>query len=75
MKTQIKKLKEGKYHGPDNCHPKFILETVEPISEALTKIYNKSLEEGKIPEIWRTANVIALQQKRYQKTRRKITGL
>ncbi len=37
VRKHITKLKVGKSQGPDNCHPKFLVETVDTITEALTK--------------------------------------
>jgi hypothetical protein len=37
-------------------HPKLIKETAIRISKPVTKIFNKSMEEKKLPKIWKIAN-------------------
>ena len=39
--------------GPDLIHPKLIKETQATLVEPLTVIFQISLEEGAIPEIWK----------------------
>ena len=58
VEKYIKKLKPSKSQGPDNCHPKFLQETKDEVTEPLSILFNKSLKEGKIPEQWRLANVV-----------------
>ena len=52
-----KTLKISKSVGPDNFHPKFLAETSENIKTPLTKLFKKSLELAKIPDLWRLANI------------------
>ncbi|MCU7801386.1 MAG: reverse transcriptase family protein, partial [gamma proteobacterium symbiont of Lucinoma myriamae] len=63
VEKYIKLLKPSKSQGPDSCHPKFLIETVNQIKEPLTHLFKKSLEEGKIPDQWRLANVIPIHKK------------
>ena len=56
----ITELKQSKSQGPDGLHPKVIKECVVGISEPLTKIFNTSLNEGILPEVWKSANVTAI---------------
>ena len=63
VEKYIKKLKPSKSEGPDNCHPKFLQETIDEVTEPLSILFNKSLKEGKIPEQWRLANVVPLHKK------------
>lgn len=44
-------------------HPKFIKETEATITDPLTVIFKKSIEEGKIPLIWKKAHVTAIFKK------------
>ena len=53
----ISEINPNKSIGPDNIHPKAIVECKLELSNPLTIIFNKSLNEGRIPEIWKTANV------------------
>ena len=59
----IKKLNASKSQGPDNYHPKLLLETVNEVKKPLTDIFNKSLQEGKIPDPWKLANITPLHKK------------
>ena len=71
IKKAIAKLKPSKSQGPDNLHPKFIKECSEQLinlhpkfikecSEQLIKplknIFAKSLNESKLPDVWKQAN-------------------
>ena len=59
----LKSVNTGKSQGSDNIHPKFIAETAESIVETLLLIFRQSLDEGKLPSEWKTANVSALHKK------------
>ena len=58
----ISKLKPSKSQGPDNMHPKLIKECSHQLLTPLKTIFVTSLEESKIPEVWRKANVTAIQK-------------
>ena len=60
---QIKKLKPNKSPGPDGIHHKFIKNIGESISEPLCLIFNKSLEQKKIPDPWKQAKICAIFKK------------
>lgn len=49
--------------GPDRYHPRFIKETKDFIKIPLTKIFQKSLHECKLPDVWKCANVTAIFKK------------
>ena len=53
----ISEINPNKSIGPDNIHLKAIVECKLELSNPLTIIFNKSLNEERIPEIWKTANV------------------
>ena len=59
----LKSVNTAKSQGSDNIHPKFIAETAESIVEPLLLIFRQSLDEGKLPSEWKTANVSALHKK------------
>ncbi|MES9881396.1 MAG: reverse transcriptase domain-containing protein [Sedimenticola sp.] len=63
IEKAIDKLKPSKSQGPDNLHPKLIKETKKSLLKPLNIIFNKSLEESKIPSVWKTANVSAIFKK------------
>jgi len=57
IRIAIKKLKEGRAAGPDDISNTFILRCEDDILEPLHIIFNKSLEIGEVPDMWRKANV------------------
>ena len=62
----LRKVKESKSQGSDSIHPKLIKETVVSIFNPVTKIFNKSMEEKKLPKIWKIANITPIHKKRSQ---------
>jgi hypothetical protein len=56
---RLKALKPGKSAGPDGLHPRLLMETAAEISTQLSRIYNLSLEDERIPTVWKTARVSA----------------
>jgi ribonuclease P/MRP protein subunit RPP40 len=54
---KINNLKENKAQGPDQMSPKVIKECKEKLCPAFTILFNKSMEEEKLPKIWKAANV------------------
>ena len=63
--NQLRKLDIYKSMGPDDIHPKLLKSLAENHNfvKSLTLLYNKCIEECKIPTIWKTANVVALHKK------------
>ena len=59
----IDHIKASKSQGPDNIHPKLIKETKSAIKKTLKILFTKSLEEEKVPTIWKKANVTAMFKK------------
>ena len=59
----LKELNASKSQGPDNLHPKLLLEAPEEIKNPLTEIFNKLLQEGTVPNDWKLANIIPLHKK------------
>ena len=55
-------MKSSKSQGPDNIHPRIIKECKNALllHVPLKLIFQKSVEESKIPEIWKTAHVSAI---------------
>ena len=63
IKKLIKKLKVSKSCGPDEIHPRLLIELCDIISEPLSLLMNKTLEEGHIPDDWRNAFISAIFKK------------
>jgi len=55
--------KPDKSPGPDNIHPLFLRETAQNIAELLASIFRKSLEEGEVPDDWKSASVTPIYKK------------
>ncbi len=60
---KLKALKTDKSPGPDGFHPRVLKEAAENLAEPLTIIFRKSVEEGKLPQIWKDANVTPIFKK------------
>jgi hypothetical protein len=63
VKKKLKDLKIFKSPGPDSIHPRVLKETKDTIATPLAIIFNASLQEGKLPETWKTAIVSAIFKK------------
>ena len=53
----------GKSHGPDNLPAHFLKEVSLEIAPALTLIFQASLDQGTLPEVWRQAIVVPVFKK------------
>ncbi|MEW8544372.1 MAG: reverse transcriptase domain-containing protein, partial [Candidatus Thiodiazotropha sp.] len=58
----IDRLNPTKSQGPDCIHPK-VLKEIQIVKKPLKIIFEKSLQEAKIPDIWKKANVTAIFKK------------
>ena len=63
MGTMLNKLKIDKSPGPDKIHNRIFFEGRKELQVYLTNIYNKSLEQGELPAIWKTAEVVPIFKK------------
>jgi len=63
VRNKLKFFNPSKSSVPDELHPKILQETVTQLSVPLTIIFNKSLQEGVVPEDWRVANIIPIFKK------------
>ena len=52
-----------KSSGPDLTHPRILKVAKDEICEAMSYIFNKSIETASIPEDWKLANVTAIHKK------------
>ena len=59
----IRSIEEGKAREPDEVSTSFLLGCEQKMLIPLLIIFNKSYDEGKIPEMWRYANVIPVYKK------------
>ncbi len=63
VKKQLEELNPTKSPGPDNMHPRILKELCPVISEPLAMIMTKSLNEGILPQSWKSANVSPIYKK------------
>jgi hypothetical protein len=63
VKDVLSTIDANKAYGPDGVSPKLIKEAGTSIVGVLTRLFNKSLELGKFPTIWKRANVIPIFKK------------
>ena len=56
-------LDKSKATGPDMIHNKLLIATVDIITEPLTILFNRCLNEGIFPNIWKIAHVTPLHKK------------
>ncbi len=68
--SKLSKLKNGKAPGEDGFTPDFLKRIGVYICEPLARIFNLSMQAGKVPEDWKTANVTPL----FKKGSRKVPG-
>ena len=57
---KLLKLKPDKAQGPDGVYPMVLRECAEAVAKPLAMIYQKSFDEGVVPENWKEANVLSL---------------
>ena len=60
VKDQIRLLDGNKSYGPDGISPKFIKLASFSLVKPLTKLFNLSLNKGKVPKLWKQANVVPI---------------
>jgi len=56
-------INPNKATGPDSISPRFLKEMAHPLAPALTLIFQASLDQGTIPDDWKTANVTPIYKK------------
>ena len=60
---KLKELDKSKAQGPDKIHPRVLVELAEALANPLTLIYQKSIDEGTVPQDWKISNVTPLFKK------------
>ena len=63
VKQILKTLPLGKAAGPDRINNRILKELSEPLSLPLCDLFNFSLSSGKVPKIWKQANVTPIHKK------------
>ena len=49
--------------GPDNIPPWMVNNYAHPLAAPVTAIFNSSLREDKLPDLWKTATVVPVPKK------------
>ena len=68
--NKLSLLNNHKAQGPDNIPPMVLMELSKQLGLPLSILFNKSLEEGKLPRDWKRADVIAI----YKKGTKSVSG-
>ncbi len=63
VRERLDKLNVSKSPGPDNMHPHVLKELSPVINTPLATIMQKSLQEGIVPQSWKSANVTPIYKK------------
>ena len=63
VETMLKSLQLGKATGPDAINNRVLKELAKPLSFPLSDLFNFSLTSGKVPLIWKEANVTPIFKK------------
>ena len=65
---KLDSLDTNKSVGPDNIHPMLLRQLANELKEPLTVIFQKSLNEGQLPDDWRNAIISPIYKKGLQVT-------
>lgn len=60
VRQLLKNIDCSKSTGPDDVHPKFLKELFSELALPICILFNKSLHEGNLPLVWKTANVTCI---------------
>ena len=64
----VKNLNKNTATGPDTIHNKLLIAAADVISEPLTNLFNRCLNESKFPSQWKIAHVTPIHKKRPKRT-------
>ena len=63
VEKKLKELDPGKAQGPDKVPARVLKELSKELALPLTHLFNKSIEDGTIPDDWKAAEVVAIFKK------------
>ncbi len=63
VRLALESLDPSKATGPDEISCRILKECAAQLAPSLTKLFNKSLSLGKVPELWKYANVVPVFKK------------
>ena len=53
-------LDVNKANGPDTISPRILKECTAELAPSITQLFNFSLVHGKLPSVWKSANVVPI---------------
>ena len=63
VRKKLNKLNTTKSMGQDKVHPRVLKELIDTIKTPLTILFNATIAEGAIPELWKQGNISAIHKK------------
>ena len=63
VNKKLKKLRVDKSPGIDGLHPRILKELADVIDSPLATIFQQSMDEGKLPSIWKHAQITPIYKK------------
>lgn len=63
VEHKLQALKPTSAPGPDDIHPRMLIELRRTLSVPLTLLYRRSLDTGVLPVIWKQAQVVPIHKK------------
>lgn len=63
VESKLVNLRPTSSPGPDGIHPKILKELAKPLSFPLAALFQKSIDTGELPEVWKTADVVPIYKK------------
>ena len=63
IEEKLAELNPNKSPGPDSLHPRFLKELAAELKKPFALLFNKSLQDSKLPEIWKRAKITAIFKK------------
>ena len=63
VRASLTQIDQNSSMGPDGIHPMILKECATELAEPLTMIFNKSLQEGSVPSLWKSSLVTPIFKK------------
>ena len=58
VRMELRRLRPGKATGPDDVCPRLLKVCVDQLAEPLQLLFNLSLQEGRVPVLWKTSCLV-----------------